>query len=117
MDYFCGSFDVGICLHACGVATDLVLQTCIDKKAAFVICPCCYGKIQETHMLSYPRSNLYRKKQISYQDCVTLGHAADQTDFSLALSKQGKLCMQMVDFDRASLAREHGYNVSICSLQ
>ena len=26
MDYFKGRFDIGVSLHACGVATDLVIQ-------------------------------------------------------------------------------------------
>ncbi|KAH8019688.1 hypothetical protein HPB51_021010 [Rhipicephalus microplus] len=41
MDYFVGNFDLGVSLHACGVATDLVLQKCIERNATFVSCPCC----------------------------------------------------------------------------
>ena len=61
LGYFKGDFDVGVCLHACGVATDMVLQQCIDRKASFVLCPCCYGSIQNTHLINYPRSQYYRK--------------------------------------------------------
>ena len=57
MDYFKGRFDIGVSLHACGVATDLVIQACIRNGASFVSCPCCYGSLQKCHMLSYPRSN------------------------------------------------------------
>ena len=67
MDYFTGSFNIGVCLHACGVATDQVLQRCIDKGADFVICPCCYGAIRDTHHIKYPRSNTYRNCSVSYQ--------------------------------------------------
>ena len=44
MDYFNGAFDIGVSLHACGVATDLVIQKCIQNSASFVSCPCCYGE-------------------------------------------------------------------------
>ena len=59
MDYFKGRFDIGVSLHACGVATDLVIQACIRNGASFVSCPCCYGSVQANHMLSYPRSNVF----------------------------------------------------------
>ncbi|KAJ8298459.1 hypothetical protein KUTeg_024990 [Tegillarca granosa] len=73
MDYFKGKFDIGVCLHACGVATDM--------------------------------------------DYLTLGHAADQTEFNIALEEQGKYCMNLVDTDRASQARERGYTVTLCGLK
>ena len=63
LDYFLGGFDIGVSVHACGVATDLVLKMCVDQGADFVSCPCCYGKLQENHVLSYPRSQLYRDKE------------------------------------------------------
>ena len=41
-------FDVGVALHACGAATDLVLDACIRARARFVVCPCCTGKVAES---------------------------------------------------------------------
>ena len=38
-------FDVGVALHACGGASDAALARCIEKKATFVVAPCCVGKI------------------------------------------------------------------------
>ena len=67
MDYYMGKFNVGVCLHACGVATDLVLQRCLDNKASFVICPCCYGGIQDTHTMTYPRSAAFKDADIHYK--------------------------------------------------
>ncbi len=32
LDYFSGRFDIGVTLHACGVATDLVLNTCLRER-------------------------------------------------------------------------------------
>ncbi|GFT10224.1 glutathione S-transferase C-terminal domain-containing protein [Nephila pilipes] len=67
LDYFKGSFDLGVSLHACGVATDLVIQQCIKQQASFVCCPCCYGGIQNTHLLSYPLSKRFCSTSIPYQ--------------------------------------------------
>ncbi|KAL4229713.1 hypothetical protein ACF0H5_010101 [Mactra antiquata] len=117
LDYFQGPFNVGVCLHACGVATDLVLQQCLDKNASFVICPCCYGNIQNTHLISYPRSINYRNSEFTDKDVIILGHAADQTEIDIELHDQGRYCMNLVDTDRADLARENGYNVTLCSLK
>ncbi|XP_067663724.1 glutathione S-transferase C-terminal domain-containing protein-like [Haliotis asinina] len=117
LDYFHGKFDIGVCLHACGSATDMVLQQCLNNSSAFVICPCCYGSIQKTHLLTYPRSQCFVNADISYKDFLTLGHAADQTEFNIALEEQGRYCSNLVDTDRAELAREQGYSVILCSLQ
>jgi hypothetical protein len=38
-------FDVGVALHACGGASDAALLRCVEKKATFVVAPCCVGKI------------------------------------------------------------------------
>ena len=67
MDYFNGAFDIGVSLHACGVATDLVIQKCIKNSASFVSCPCCYGSVQENHMVTYPRSQEFREAPISFK--------------------------------------------------
>ncbi|XP_053400573.1 glutathione S-transferase C-terminal domain-containing protein-like [Mercenaria mercenaria] len=117
LDYFQGQFDIGVCLHACGVATDLVLQQCLDRKASFVICPCCYGSIQNTHLISYPRSQSYREAELNDKDVIVLGHAADQTEENTELQQQGRHCMNLVDTDRARLATENGYTVTLCSLK
>ena len=37
-------FDVGVAPHACS-ATDAALARCVEKKATFVVAPCCVGKI------------------------------------------------------------------------
>ncbi|KAL5012843.1 hypothetical protein ScPMuIL_011394 [Solemya velum] len=116
-DYFDGKFDIGIGLHACGVATDMVLQQCIQNRASFVICPCCYGGVQNTHLMSYPRSLLFQNSKIEYKEFKTLGHVADMTEVNTAVEEEGKYCMNLVDTDRLSLAKENGYTVRLTSLQ
>ena len=67
LEYFKGAFGIGVSLHACGVATDLVLKMCIENKADFVSCPCCYGKVQENHVLSYPRSKTFSNQSPTFE--------------------------------------------------
>ncbi|CAM4475701.1 unnamed protein product [Leuciscus chuanchicus] len=55
LDYFTGNFNIGVALHACGVATDMVLDRCLQARAGFVISPCCYGFIQNTLKFNFPK--------------------------------------------------------------
>lgn len=122
MDYFKGRFDIGVSLHACGVATDLVIQACIRNGASFVSCPCCYGSLQKCHMLSYPRSNHFAP--IDFKDYLVLGHTADQWHGSSNGGKcqekeaQGRFAMNIIDTDRATMALETGRysRVELCQL-
>ncbi|NP_001193394.1 glutathione S-transferase C-terminal domain-containing protein [Nasonia vitripennis] len=116
LDYFKGHFDIGTCLHACGVATDLVLQQCIDKNAAFVCCPCCYGSVQDCHRIVYPRSQVV-KDVLDNRSYLVLGHSADQThDVENVKTKQGYECMMVIDTDRKMQAEENGYQVYLNKL-
>ncbi|XP_039278345.1 glutathione S-transferase C-terminal domain-containing protein homolog isoform X2 [Nilaparvata lugens] len=117
LDYFRGDFEVGMSLHACGVATDLVIQTCQKKKAAFVVCPCCYGGLQTNHKINYPQSRMFRESSISERHFLVLGHCADQTHKKLYhKSQQGERCMRLVDYDRCLQAQDQGYTVSVAKL-
>ena len=42
-----GTFDVGVALHACGAATDWAMEQCQANQAAFIVSPCCIGKVQQ----------------------------------------------------------------------
>lgn len=111
LDYFKGHFDIGMSLHACGVATDLVIQQCIKAKAIFVCCPCCYGSLHNCHHLTYPRSNIFRD-EIDQESYIILSHAADQThDEKNVKTNQGYECMAIIDTDRKLLAEQFGYRV------
>ncbi|XP_076642020.1 glutathione S-transferase, C-terminal domain containing [Halictus rubicundus] len=111
LDYFKGKFDIGLSLHACGVATDLVIQQCIKRRASFVCCPCCYGSLHDCHHLTYPRSDVF-KKDMRRENYMVLSHAADQThDDKNVKTKQGYECMAIVDTDRKIQAEQFGYKV------
>ncbi|XP_068247780.1 glutathione S-transferase C-terminal domain-containing protein homolog [Palaemon carinicauda] len=118
LDYFQGTFDLGVCLHACGVATDLVMQKCFEQKAKFVCCPCCYGGVRPNHILEYPRSKTYKDIPLTLEDYLILGHTSDQThDENNPKTEQGQLCMRFIDNDRLLLAQSLGYSTKLVLMQ
>ncbi|XP_078065368.1 glutathione S-transferase C-terminal domain-containing protein [Mustelus asterias] len=118
LDYFTGPFEIGVALHACGVATDMVIDHCIKALAAFVISPCCYGFIQNTEKATFPRSQKF-KSILSYKEHMILCRFADQTAVQLPPERRiiGKNCMGLVDLDRAWSAEEHGYLAYVTSME
>ena len=112
LDYFRGSFDLGVALHACGVATDLVLQACLIQRAAFVLCPCCYGNLAHPDLpITYPQSRSFSKRGILPSDFAALARMADH------LSPTGCLAMASVDLDRVCRAAQDGYRVILKKLK
>lgn len=112
-NYFNENFDIGISLHACGVATDLVLAKCWRKCATFVSSPCCYGKIQNLGCL--PQCAAF-SKVLSADEMIKISHCADQTHdvknvkhATEAKTHQGYFCMDVIDTDRLLRSRELGY--------
>ena len=68
-----GKFDVGMSLHACGVATDLAFLKCFEQSAVCISCPCCIGKVvlkdnkyknnvktSEENAIEYPKSTVFQ---------------------------------------------------------
>ncbi|XP_068950852.1 glutathione S-transferase C-terminal domain-containing protein isoform X2 [Petaurus breviceps papuanus] len=107
-----------VALHACGVATDMVIEHCTKAQAAFVTCPCCYGFIQNTLKFTFPRSEPF-KEVLSYKEHMILCRFADQTAVQLPQERRiiGKQCMCLVDLDRAWAAEERGYSVQVISME
>ncbi|XP_058126123.1 glutathione S-transferase C-terminal domain-containing protein homolog [Anopheles ziemanni] len=117
LDYFTARFDIGVSLHACGVATDIVLEKCFAQKAHFVSCPCCYGKLYNIEHVAYPRSHLFQQSGLLLKEYFCIAHCADQTHdltsdrTNVAKAQQGFHCMDVIDRDRALRAEELGYRV------
>ncbi|NWW95230.1 GSTCD protein, partial [Rhynochetos jubatus] len=118
LDYFNGTFNIGVALHACGVATDMVIERCVRARAAFVISPCCYGFVQNTVKFRYPQSRQF-KEILSYKEHMVLCRFADQTAAQLPPERKriGKQCMGLVDLDRAWAAAERNYSVQVMSME
>ena len=41
-----GRVDVALALHACGNATDYAIAQAVHWRGAYVVCPCCLGKLK-----------------------------------------------------------------------
>ncbi|KAJ8712199.1 hypothetical protein PYW07_005041 [Mythimna separata] len=115
LDFFTGEFDIGIGLHACGIATDLILDKCLKQNAKFVLSPCCYGAIHGTCRMEYPRSKKFA--DVPFDDYLFIAHGADQTHKEHPLAVRGARCMAIIDSDRARLAEEFGYTVTLMTLK
>jgi len=117
LEYYQGKFDVCTSLHACGVATDLVIYKAVQQKADFVCTPCCYGGVQSLNNIQYPRSGKFREAGCTEKDYIIMGHTADQTKKGCApgieKGEQGTLFMDIVDTDRALYCIENNYTVSL----
>ncbi|XP_017151543.1 glutathione S-transferase C-terminal domain-containing protein homolog [Drosophila miranda] len=122
IDYFVGRFDIGASLHACGTATDIVLQQCRRSVAHFVCCPCCYGSLQPMPHISYPLSQRFQRV-LSTNDYLYIAHTADQahemgtTNCKPETTLQGLQCMSIVDTDRKLQSEEAGYQVILTRLK
>ncbi|CAL8331563.1 unnamed protein product [Lota lota] len=118
LDYFTGPFQIGVALHACGVATDMVVEHCIQARAAFVVSPCCYGFVQNTIKFSFPRSKKFQDT-LSYKEHMVLCRFADQTAAQLLPERRliGKQCMGLVDLDRSWCAEASGYSVCVMTME
>ncbi|XP_034669363.1 glutathione S-transferase C-terminal domain-containing protein homolog [Drosophila subobscura] len=122
IDYFVGKFEIGASLHACGTATDIVLQQCRRVNAHFVCCPCCYGSLQPMPHISYPLSERLQRV-LSTKDYLYIAHTADQahemgtTNCKPETTLQGLHCMSIVDTDRKLQSEEAGYQVILTRLK
>lgn len=123
LDYFIGNFEIGTSLHACGIASDIVLMHCKQKNANFVCCPCCYGNVTEMPHIKYPRSECLRNGNITLSDYLCIAHCADQghdiksNKNNVEKCKQGQYCMDIIDTDRKLYMMECGYSVQLTRLQ
>lgn len=119
LDYFIGDFDIGTSLHACGIASDIVLMHCRQRNASFVCCPCCYGKVLEMPHIKFPRSKLFRSNDITLDEYLCIAHCADQAHDTkdsrnnIEKSIQGQYCMDIIDTDRKLYMEEFGYNTKL----
>ena len=122
-------FDVALATHLCGESTDVAQAMAIAAGAAFVLTPCCVGKIKHAvnramtnrardaehpslaHGVQYPRSRWLRGRMHDaslYLDLIRLGdhnHQASEAGGNYAASASRRL----FDADRLAAAAEAGY--------
>eukprot|EP00658_Telonema_sp_P-2_P040372 TRINITY_DN2887_c0_g1_i11.p1 TRINITY_DN2887_c0_g1~~TRINITY_DN2887_c0_g1_i11.p1 ORF type:complete len:131 (+),score=29.47 TRINITY_DN2887_c0_g1_i11:160-552(+) len=110
-------------LHSCGSATDLILEQCQKKRANFVVCPCCFGFMQNELSTDFPRSQVFSEVGLTSQDYHVLAAGADMTyyegdttDAHNENREAGKLCMSLVNMDRKLWVEESGWEVRLCRM-
>ncbi|GMF33738.1 unnamed protein product [Phytophthora lilii] len=121
VEIFCGfiddyhkPFDVGIALHACGEATDMVMQKCLAERAAYVLAPCCVGKIKLSE-LAYPRSatlaaELSRTEYEVLAKAADFGHSSSAAVAHTDINRRRRRCKTLLESDRNMRAEEAQYD-------
>jgi hypothetical protein len=125
-------FHIGIALHACGEATDVTLRACIQQQqqqatapaAAFVLAPCCIGKLstfthdphvfhatqQNKPTITYPQSIYYRTiLNVTPMEFNYLAKAADYSSYSsldCPTDAVRRVAQSCIDYDRLCYVRE-----------
>ena len=122
-----GEFDLGLAVHCCGNATDFAQMQCIRYDAAFVLCPCCVGKLNEKSRnhrptptpvvqtvddVQQPRSRWLRDV-LSTEEYHAVAQHADHGgyDFDDERSANRRMCKFVLEADRGSYAVDNGYQV------
>jgi len=93
IEYFISSFNIGVSLHSCGVATDLILEICIKNSASFVLCPCCFGALHHVKQVSHISQSLIENENPSQ-------NSQDSQDL------QKKLIVSSITYPRSSIFRQ-----------
>eukprot|EP00730_Choanoeca_flexa_P014912 TRINITY_DN6695_c0_g1_i1.p1 TRINITY_DN6695_c0_g1~~TRINITY_DN6695_c0_g1_i1.p1 ORF type:complete len:562 (+),score=103.04 TRINITY_DN6695_c0_g1_i1:144-1829(+) len=131
------TFELGVGLHFCGLLTDLALDACLQANASFVLAPCCYGKICQTHnnasddvdqtaLVTYPRSAAFQSQVPHSEQFYTLASLADYdpgTDdkgytMDSASAERSRAFMALVDSDRLQYVTDtrNDYQVTLTQL-
>ena len=121
-------FDIGLGLHACGEATDIVLRACGQAKANFIVSPCCVGKLSQTKQntyiylatagneptISYPQSSVFCQIIPSSGQFDVLAKAADYSemeDMRTCRNATRRTAKALLEMDRLFYMKEtYGYD-------
>jgi hypothetical protein len=126
MEVYDHDFDLGVSLHACGEASDLVLRACGRAGAQLVVAPCCVGKLNRRVLnpyvyhatgenfptITYPQSSAF--EGIFPNDWDALTKAADYSDWDEMRSSRNatrRTAKALLETDRLLFLQEH-YNYS-----
>lgn len=139
------NLDIGVALHACGRATDVVQHVCMQVRASFVLAPCCYGFIQHWRAIrsnaygagvcslcdecreckyvcgSYPKSAMYKDAgwRLAWFEsvCARADRTFNSHDARSDVFDEGaRIAMRVIDTDRLLCARERGYVVAATTM-
>ncbi|KXZ44231.1 hypothetical protein GPECTOR_70g461 [Gonium pectorale] len=123
-EYVHEPFDVCLALHACGNATDAAMLLAVKRRAAYVVSPCCVGKLK----FSLAGGSSFSPSQATYTPHMpgerpvadqnhssgTTGPAADRKDGGTAVaSAAARMCKEHIELDRNLAAEEEGYRTGL----
>jgi len=111
------AFDIGVAVHVCGPATDFALERCLVQRAAFVLCPCCVGKLKFSEGQRPLSAAL--QKLIGPAEYLALARAGDtheQHGEDVAVSGAMQEAKLLLEVDRVRYAQDdHAYAVCYLS--
>lgn len=120
----CGDeeFDAAVAVHACGMLSDIALLLSVRRGAAFVVAPCCVGKVEnmchgefgkearEKLGVSleefFPRSDTVRRV-MTEEEFFQLARRGDCS--RVDGQSERRMCKALVETDRLMYATEQGY--------
>eukprot|EP00742_Colponemidia_sp_Colp-10_P009432 GILJ01010283.1.p1 GENE.GILJ01010283.1~~GILJ01010283.1.p1 ORF type:complete len:330 (-),score=26.49 GILJ01010283.1:48-1037(-) len=112
LETFTERFDLALGVHACGFLTDIIHAKALEHGAAYVLCPCCVGKLRLNTLapITYPRSTMLQHL-VSKSDYLDLASLADYGgwDFESPEAIDRRACKSFIEFDRNKCAEENGY--------
>ena len=123
IEVFTDKFDLGVSLHACGEASDLVLRSCARHKAPVIVAPCCVGKLnRQVHnpyvfhatgdncpTITYPQSNAFRSI-IPCAEWDAIAKAADYSEWDEMRSSRNatrRAAKAVLEMDRLLFLQEN----------
>lgn len=113
--------DVVMAIHACGVLTDNALfLKCAPRRAAFLVCPCCVGKLKfAASEKGFHSAWLSQTLQLNdYLDLARCGdHSAYESQDSQVEEANAKRAAKMLlEQDRLAHMQEMGYEVHVSKI-
>jgi len=133
------------CTKACGEATDLALEKCVEVGAHAVVAPCCVGKLRsdradpntfirtgcsERHngpLIMYPRSKVFRSILSSYHHkdvgmmqlfnaLASAGDYSESQDLNVRDGAIRRTAKTLLEWDRVIWLKSKGYSVKLCKM-
>eukprot|EP01039_Chlorochromonas_danica_P010880 gene10879-12094_t len=110
-------FDLGIALHACGSASDIVLNLCMHQRASFLLCPCCIGKVLSNRKTALSAAFQQKLSQKQFRHLAKAADSHHNTTESGDMVAIRRKCKLLLERDRCLLAEEANYTTAMTQMQ
>lgn len=136
IELFSQPFDIALGLHCCGSATDYAQLRAVAQRAAYILCPCCVGKVMLPQSQKHARSGAGLAPELTHPrsawmrtacDGVTFAAMSAAADVSHSEESGGgqqpqrhlrvsRVCALNLALDRSHAAAEAGYMTACLTL-